>query len=71
MLLLFSLKKIAICLVSFMTTVPNFYLDVKPVRPFFYRNGELVKNERAANFDANEKRYIIFHLFNFTILYSL
>ncbi|KAL5243691.1 hypothetical protein ACI65C_011101 [Semiaphis heraclei] len=31
-------------------------LDVKPVRPFFYRNGELVKNERAANFDANEKR---------------
>ncbi|XP_050529205.1 nuclear receptor coactivator 5 [Daktulosphaira vitifoliae] len=31
-------------------------LDVKPVRPFFYRNGELVKNERATNFDANEKR---------------
>ncbi|XP_050431647.1 nuclear receptor coactivator 5 [Adelges cooleyi] len=31
-------------------------LDVKPVRPFFYRNGELVKNDRAVNFDANDKR---------------
>jgi len=42
---------------------------VKPVRPFFYRNGELVKNERAANFDANEKRYIIFDLLNYTIIW--
>lgn len=54
-----------------MTIISNFYSDVKPVRPFFYRNGELVKNERAANFDANEKRYIIFNLLNLTILYSL
>lgn len=34
------------------------FSDVKPVRPFFYKNGELVKNERAANFDANDKRYL-------------
>jgi len=50
-----------------MTTISNFYSDVKPVRPFFYRNGELVKNERAANFDANEKRYIIFDLLNYIV----
>jgi len=50
-----------------MTTISNLYSDVKPVRPFFYRNGELVKNERAANFDANEKRYIIFDLLNYIV----
>jgi len=42
------------------------FSDVKPVRPFFYRNGELVKNERAANFDANDKRFTIFGLLNLT-----